>query len=76
MKKKHLTMFCFMFLVLFLLFSGFSQSLSSLKTITYQGDGDTKYWAIIAGYGGNPHQIPCVNKEITKYPPLSWDLIE
>lgn len=63
-------MFCCMFLVLLLLFSGFSQSLSSLKTITYQGDGDTKYWAIIAGYGGNPHQIPCVNKEIKKIVPL------
>jgi hypothetical protein len=56
-----------MFLVLLLLFSGFSQSLSSLKNMTYkQGDGEIKYWAIIAGYGGNPHQIPCVNREIKK----------
>ena len=56
-----------MFFILLFLFSGFSQSLSTLKTMTNKkGDGDTKYWAIIAGYGANTHQIPCVNKEIKK----------
>jgi len=66
-KKKQVTMFCGMFFVLLLLFSGFSESLSSLKNMSnIKGDSDAKYWAIIAGYGANAHQIPCVNREISK----------
>jgi hypothetical protein len=60
-----------MFLLLLFLFSVFPQPLSSFKNITYKNsDGDTKYWAIIAGYGANPHQIPCVNREIKKIVPM------
>ena len=27
-------------------------------------DGDVNYWAVIAGWGGNPHQVICVDREI------------
>lgn len=65
MKKEKMNILIVNTVVFVFIFSCFSPAFA-LKdnTLVTQGDGDIQSWAIIAGWGANPHQIVCVDHEI------------
>jgi len=65
MERNKIKVYKVMILAFVFIFSSFSYTISSKEyNLNDGGDGEINYWAIIAGWGGNPHQEPCVNREI------------